>query len=183
MSRSNSLLEQFAYGAAHDLKAPIRKIIFCTDWLKVSSTSKLDDKEIKSLTKVEHFASHMNILVDDLISFCRVSLDQNETAVVIDLNDIFKLVIEDLDQEVQDSNAMVTCAFLPEIKSNSRQLQQVFNNLLINSLKYHQPEKIPRIDIECSIVDIADLADLVVIFICQIYLSKPAAYSTAYFVL
>jgi signal transduction histidine kinase len=58
-----------------------------------------------------------------------------------------KNVLEDLELEVQDRGAKIMVANLPVVRGNARQIEQVFQNLLGNALKYIRPGLNPRIEI------------------------------------
>ena len=49
-----------------------------------------------------------------------------------------------------EKKAVIQASGLPVVRGYSRQLQQLFQNLLSNSLKYSKTDEAPRIDIICS---------------------------------
>jgi signal transduction histidine kinase len=76
----------------------------------------------------------------------------------VDMNDLFKLVLSDLDLEIEHKNATIHVDELFTIKGHQRQLQQVFQNLIGNALKYSKPDIPPIISINCDKIAGEELA-------------------------
>lgn len=149
LKRSNENLEDFAYAASHDMKEPIRKIHFFSDRLKEELKDQLTEQQRLLFTRMENAASRMKLLIDDLLAYSHVSKgvpDMEE----IDLNKKVRLVLEDLELEVQQKSAVVNVGPLPQVLGHRRQIQQLFQNLIGNALKYSKPGVPPEITIEAS---------------------------------
>jgi PAS domain S-box-containing protein len=139
LKRSNANLEEFAYAASHDMKEPIRKIHYFSDRLKQDLSDKLDENQKRLFDRMEHAAKRMGDLIDDLLLYSHISkgaLIEEE----INLNKKVKLVLEDLELEIAEKQAKITVDPLPVIKGHRRQLQQLFQNLIGNALKYSKPD-------------------------------------------
>ncbi|HEU4903053.1 MAG TPA: PAS domain-containing protein, partial [Flavisolibacter sp.] len=149
LKRSNENLEEFAYAASHDMKEPIRKIHFFSDRLKTSLNGSLSEEQIGYFQRVQTAANRMSTLIDDLLLYSHISRDANVQENV-DLNELAALVLEDLDLEREEKKAEITICQLPVVKGHRRQLQQLFQNLIGNSLKYSKPGILPVIGITCS---------------------------------
>ena len=146
LKRSNSNLEEFAYAASHDMQEPIRKIQFFSDRLQEELGSALTDRQKYLFNRLQNASDRMRTLIDDLLTYSRVSRGTFENSDV-DLNQKLQLVLGDLELQVQEKNAQIHSADLPTIKGNSRQLQQMFHNILSNSLKYGKADEPTSIDI------------------------------------
>jgi len=146
LQRSNQNLEEFAHAASHDLKEPIRKIHFFTQHLKDQLASHLKDEEQRSFSRIVNATQRMGHLIDDLLLYSHVSQRPHETESV-DLNEKLHRVLEDLELDIEEKKAVVHVGRLPVIRGYRRQLQQLFQNLLSNSLKYSKAEVPPHIDI------------------------------------
>ena len=144
--RSNQNLEEFAYAASHDLKEPVRKIHFFADRLKEELKDSLSETHKSLFIRMEHAARRMGSLIDDLLLYSHVSKGVSQSEKV-DLNQKIKLVLEDLDLEVAEKKAMIEVGPLPVIRGHRRQLQQLFQNLIGNALKYSKSEPLPYIHI------------------------------------
>ena len=146
LTRSNASLEEFAHAASHDLKEPIRKITFLAQLLKTQLKDRLQEQEILIFDRIENACSRMRQLIDDLLVYSRVSQRPPETE-TIDLNEIVKLVLEDLELEIEEKKAVVLVSALPQLTGYKRQISQLFQNLLSNALKYSKADVLPRIEI------------------------------------
>lgn len=146
LKRSNANLEEFAYAASHDMQEPIRKIQFFSDRLQEELGSALSERQNYLFERLQQASDRMRTLIDDLLTYSRVSRGAFEYSEV-DLNQKLQLVLGDLELQIQEKNARVYSDPLPKVKGNSRQLQQLLQNILNNALKYSKENEAPRIDI------------------------------------
>ncbi|MGZ3910827.1 MAG: PAS domain-containing sensor histidine kinase [Flavisolibacter sp.] len=144
LEQSNVNLEDFAYAASHDLKEPIRKIHFFADRLEKELTEKLSVEQKLLFGRLENASRRMGSLIDELLSYSQATKGVGDLEEV-DLNSKVQLVLEDLELEVQEKKAIITVDTLPTIKGNQRQLQQMVQNLITNSLKYSKQGDSPTI--------------------------------------
>lgn len=152
LKRSNANLEEFAYAASHDMKEPIRKIHFFADRLKEHLAEKMDDNDKRLFERMEHASRRMGALIDDLLLYSHItkstSIREN-----VDLNQKISTVLEDLELQIEENKAIVKVGKLPVINGFRRQLQQLFQNLIGNALKYGKPGVPPEVSITCSRVN------------------------------
>ena len=151
LGRSNANLEEFANAASHDMKEPLRKIRTFADRLKHSLTPKMDVTETSLFERIEVATERMQLLLDDLLEFSHVSERPLETEAV-DLNEKVKKVLTDLELPIEEKHAKVTMDPLPTIHGYRRQLQQLFQNLISNALKYSKKDVAPEISIRSRLV-------------------------------
>lgn len=146
LQRSNEELEQFAYVASHDLQEPLRKIRAFGDRLmtKFEGTA-LPGKEY--VDRMQDAASRMQTLIDDLLTFSRVSRTNIEKQKV-DLNKVVFNVLDDLQTSIAEKGAQVLATSLPTVLANETQMRQLFQNLISNGLKFTKPDQEPEIHIE-----------------------------------
>ncbi|WP_207494474.1 PAS domain S-box protein [Aridibaculum aurantiacum] len=144
--RSNANLEEFAHAASHDLKEPVRKIHFFTNQLKQQLGSHFQEKEERAFNRIENATERMASLIDDLLLYSHVSQRPHEKETV-DLNLKVQRVLEDLELDIEEKAAIIEIDTLPVVKGYPRQLQQVFQNLLSNALKYSSPGVVPQINV------------------------------------
>jgi signal transduction histidine kinase len=88
----------------------------------------------------------MRLLIDDLLQYSLVNHRHAEIEEV-DLNRKLTLVLEDLEVQVQEKHAQIKVGALPTVNGYRRQLQQMFQNLISNALKYNKPGEVPVISI------------------------------------
>lgn len=146
LERSNRNLGEFAYAASHDLKEPIRKIHIFVKQLRDQLVVKLSDVEVTMFNKIETAADRMSRLIDDLMQYSHVSERPAEKEPV-NLNEVIRQVLEDLEVDIEQSRATVNIEKLPVVNGYPRQLQQMFQNLLTNAIKYRKPDVSPVIEI------------------------------------
>jgi K+-sensing histidine kinase KdpD len=138
LESSNQNLEAFAHAASHDLKEPVRKIRIFTDRLKTQLADQLTERDLMILDKIAMASKRMGNLIEDLLLYSQFSLVPPEKELV-DLNENMQQVIEDLEISIHETNASITFGDLPVVSGYKRQLSQMFQNLIGNSLKYHNP--------------------------------------------
>ncbi|MFT3879637.1 MAG: ATP-binding protein [Gemmatales bacterium] len=80
----------------------------------------------------------MRQLIEDLLTFSRVGT-RGKPFVPVDLNEVVKGVLADLEVRMQETNATITVNPLPTIEADGLQMRQLFQNLLGNGLKFHRP--------------------------------------------
>lgn len=148
LQRSNTNLEEFAYAASHDLKEPIRKVLFFADRLKNKLKDRLDEEDARLFSRLEAANQRMGCLVDDLLTYSQVS-QRPHTLGDVDLNGLIQGILDDLELEIEEKRARVDIDNLATIKGHQRQLQQLFHNLLGNALKYSKPGVPPEIMVSC----------------------------------
>lgn len=149
LARSNKNLEEFAYAASHDMKEPIRKINYFTERLRESLSSKLSADETRYFNRLETSTNRMGSLIDDLLSYSQISLKPYSLEEV-DLNAVLRLVLNDLELQIEEIKATVKYDQLPIIKGYPRQLQQAFQNLISNALKFRKENIAPFINIQLA---------------------------------
>lgn len=152
LQRSNENLEEFAYAASHDLKEPIRKIQVFTGQLKSQLRDKLTEHDLQNFHKIEKASSRMANLIDDLLLYSHVSQLPHEME-TIDLNEIVTRVSEDLELDIDEKGAVIHVTSLPTILGFRRQLQQLFQNLVSNALKYSKTGTPPEIHINSELMN------------------------------
>lgn len=149
LQKSNANLEDFAYAASHDLKEPLRKFQIFTGRLRDELKEVVTENQQNLFIKLESTSNRMQSLVDNLLEYSYVAKG-NSQVVQVDLNQTLRNVLEDLELEIQHKQATVIVSNLPTLPGNSRQFEQVFQNLIGNALKYSRPGINSRIEIICK---------------------------------
>jgi PAS domain S-box-containing protein len=149
LARSNQELEQFAYIASHDLQEPLRKIEAFGDRLKRKYDKTLDEQGHDYLARMQNAAGRMRTLIQDLLSFSRVTT-QSRGFAPLSLSTLLQDVLGDLEVRIQETHAQVIVGDLPTLEADALQMRQLFQNLIGNALKFQQPGVLPIVNIECS---------------------------------
>lgn len=147
---SNMQLENFAYMASHDLKAPIRTIVSFTQLLKRSLNDRLQENEQEYLQYISTGANSMKNLIEDLLTYSRVNTNNHQLEEVL-LPRILESIRADLQTALEDSEANIKVKNIPDsIQADSTMMRQLFQNLLENAIKFRRPGVAPKIEIGCT---------------------------------
>lgn len=151
LKRSNASLEQFAHAASHDLQEPLRKITLHATKLEEYYSDALNDEAFGHLERIKTASKRMQRLVKDLLVFAEVGANRPDFEDV-SLNALLQEVVNDLEVAISEKDAVISVGDLGTIKGDSLHLQQLFQNLISNSIKYGRPEAAPHITITASLI-------------------------------
>ncbi len=143
--KAESELETFASIASHDLQAPLRKISLFGDRL-IQSTVNLDEKSKDYIQRMQNSAKQMSHFIENMLNFSAISAEQISFE-KIDLQERLKEICEDLSHIIVSAKGKINFSNLPEIEGNKTQIDQLFINLITNSMKYKQEDTPPIINI------------------------------------
>jgi PAS domain S-box-containing protein len=146
LARSNSELEQFAFVASHDLQEPLRKIQAFGDRLKTKCEAIESPDILDYLARMQSAAARMRTLINDLLAFSRV-IRSSEPFAPVDLAQVTREVLGDLEVRIEKTNAKVDVAELPTIDADAMQMRQLMLNLITNALKFQPPGGTPTVKI------------------------------------
>lgn len=131
---SNEELQRFAYVASHDLQEPLRKIVSFSDLLAEEVGDSLGEDARGYVERVTDASRRLQQLIEDLLTYSRAGGSIELEAVSADM--VLHRALDALSAAVEESGAVVTHDPLPEVMANATQLQQVFQNLIGNAIKY-----------------------------------------------
>ncbi len=149
LRRSNHDLEQFAYIASHDLQEPLRMVASFTELLQQRYGGKLDEKADKYIFYAVDGARRMQRLVADLLAYSRVG-SEGKPLVPVDSAAVLARVLDVLAEPMQAAGATVDHGLLPTVLADEGQLQQLFQNLLGNAIKF-RGERDPHVVVEARL--------------------------------
>ena len=148
--QSNMQLENFAYIASHDLKAPLRSVSSFSHLLKNLAYHKLDDKGKKFLDIIMESSQNMQRLIDDLLEYSRINTEKIRI-VKLSIENLLKRIQIDLSSELTYKKVDLKILNLPEtVYADESMMIQLFQNLIRNSIKFTPEDKIPTIEISSS---------------------------------
>ena len=148
LARSNAELEQFAYVASHDLQEPLRMVVSYLQLLQRKYQGKLDSKADKYIYFAVDGASRMQVLINDLLEFSRVTTKANEFEPT-NCKSIMDQVLSDLEIFIRENRASISYGPLPVVMADPVQFAQVFQNLISNAIKFRS-EEAPQIKISAE---------------------------------
>jgi PAS domain S-box-containing protein len=149
LQQSNEELEKFAYIASHDLQEPLRKIQAFGDRLTKKYRDTIGDQGKDYLDRILDSARRMRRLIEDLLAFSRITTKAKPLE-WIDLSFIVREVLEDLEVRMEQTQGRVEFDSLPTIQADFVQMKQLFQNLILNSLKFAKSGVPPVIKISSS---------------------------------
>jgi len=152
LERSNEDLARFASVASHDLQEPLRKIRTMGERLHDQSRGSLDEKGRDYLERMIKASDNMHRLIRDLLEFSRVST-QVEPFAEIDLGEAVAEAISNLDLMIEEKGASIKVMPLPRLEADPVQMQQLFQNLIGNALKFQRSGVAPEVRVEASAND------------------------------
>jgi PAS domain S-box-containing protein len=147
LQRSNQELDHFASVASHDLQEPLRKIQAFGDLLYKKYGRSLDEQARDYLARMQSAASRMRTLINDLLSFSRLTTKE-QPLVRADLSRLAREAVSDLEGRIQQTGGRVEVGKLPTVEADPAQMRQLLLNLISNGLKFHQPGKPPVVTVE-----------------------------------
>ena len=147
LERSNQSLQEFAYIASHDLKEPLRKIRTFGGMLSRRADGALPEDCLLYLERMMSATERMQALIDGLLDYSRAARKPRAIALT-DLGEIVRGVLGDLEVPIERTGAQITVGDLPWFKGDPLQMRQLFQNLIGNALKFHQPDQPPTIAVQ-----------------------------------
>ena len=131
-------LQEYAHIVSHDLKSPLRTIDALVNWVKEDNKDKFDKKSLANFQHIEDTLEKMELLISDILDYSSINTDANDLQDV-DLNE----VIKNLKTIVFNPNniSIKILSKLPMVKGENIKLQQLFQNLISNAIKFNDKEK------------------------------------------
>ncbi len=148
LRRANDDLQQFAYSASHDLQEPIRNVAVYSEIIAKRYSNQLDEDGRQFLGFLTEGGRRLATLINDLLAYTRAGVVDSETTAV-DSAAVLQHVLSNLAEAVRESQATVVYGELPQLVIGETHLQQVFQNLITNAIKYRRDSP-PEIQISAS---------------------------------
>ncbi|RYD57835.1 MAG: hybrid sensor histidine kinase/response regulator [Sphingobacteriales bacterium] len=144
---TNEELERFAYVASHDLQEPLRKIIIFGDRLSARYKEVLGDDGNDFLDRMLKASGRMQLLIKNLLTFSRTTTAAEDAVQDTNLKLVIEGVLSDLEIQIEQKKAVFRIGDLPTVYGAASQFRQLFQNLIINSLKFSRENCCPEVDI------------------------------------
>ncbi|OQP45020.1 hypothetical protein A4H97_33190 [Niastella yeongjuensis] len=147
LERKNKELEQFAYVASHDLQEPLQTTSGFVQLLRKQYQGQLDERADQYIDYVVQASGRMKTLIKDLLDYSRIG--RGNQSHQVDCNAIIKEVLADLHTMIADNDVLINAGQLPVLSSAyPTELKSLFQNLVINSIKFRKPGIRPVLHIE-----------------------------------
>jgi signal transduction histidine kinase len=152
LEQTNKDLESFTFVASHDLQEPLRKIRIFLNLISEKDMSTLSDQSKNYLERTINTASQMQTLITDLLTYSRTT-GSEEHFQKTDLNSVMEKVKSELKELIEEKKAQIEVNNLPALKVIPFQFEQLFTNLISNSLKFSMADVKPQIIISAQTVN------------------------------
>ncbi len=151
LERSNRELQDFAYVASHDLQEPLRKIVVFGERLKEKNAESFGPESRDYLDRMQKAAGRMQVLINELLSFSRVTT-KAQPFKAVNLAEVAAGVVDDLEGRIELVKGRVEVGALPVIDAEPVQMRQLLQNLIGNALKFRRPEAPPVVKVAAEII-------------------------------
>jgi len=128
-------LEEFAYHAAHDLKAPLTTIAGYLDLLRRTCDGQLGGEAQQLIEQAERSAERLGDLIDSLLVYSCLGFDPFRVGTT-DCQALLESICEEIESVMRERDATVSADALPTVVADTAQLRRVFQNLLVNAVKF-----------------------------------------------
>jgi len=151
LERSNRELQDFAYIASHDLQSPLRKVVSFSQLLQSSLGDSLSGDDKENLDFLISGALHMQRLINDLLSYSRVTT-KGKPLEPVGLKAQLKEVLDiGLAARLESTGGKIIVeGRLPDVMADPTQLYQLLQNIIDNALKYHRDEAPPEVTVSAA---------------------------------
>ncbi|MES2590566.1 MAG: PAS domain S-box protein [Bacteroidota bacterium] len=138
LRRSNAELEQFAYVASHDLQEPLRMVTSYLQLLEKRYKDKLDQDATDFIGFAVDGSNRMRNLIHSLLDYSRIN--RIKPFEWVDVKDLLQDVLDNVKTSVKETNAKVVIGELPLIFADYVLINQLFQNIISNALKFRRPD-------------------------------------------
>lgn len=138
LEKSNNELQEYAHIVSHDLKSPLRSINALFAWLKEDNATKLDGVSLQTIDLIEETIEKMDQLITDILDYSSVGFDDGEK-IEINTNKLLADLVKVL--YIPKHISVEFASTLPIVFGHKTKLQQLFQNLISNSVKFIDKEK------------------------------------------
>ena len=135
LQKANDELANMNWISTHDLKEPLRKIQIYASIVLEKYSNDIPDVVNSNIMRMQSSAAKMQRLIEALVSYASLMYDDAKFEVV-DLNSVVKEVVMDLKEEIEEKGVTIDISTLPNVKGINFQLQQLFVNIISNSIKF-----------------------------------------------
>lgn len=148
LKEKDRAMESFTYSVSHDLRAPLRRIINYAQILEEDHLSSLNEEVARLISRMAKNAEKMSELMDDVLSYSRVS-QQPVRKSKVNVNSLIVGVLSDLKKDLGKARVSFSVKPLEDVVADASLLKRVFQNLLDNAIKFSRTSEKPEVEIGC----------------------------------
>ncbi len=139
LQKANDELANMNWISTHDLKEPLRKIQIYASIILEKYSHEIPGTVNTNIVRMQASAAKMQRLIEALVSYASLMYEDAKFEKV-DLNSVVKEVVMDLKEEIEEKGATIDISNLPTVNGINFQLQQLFVNIIRNSIKFANPD-------------------------------------------
>jgi PAS domain S-box-containing protein len=144
LTRANADLEHFAYSASHDLQEPLRMVSTYSEMLRRKFGNQLGPTGDEYIGYLVEGAKRMEQLLHDLRAYTHSALAADGPLPVTSPEIAIERTLANLKTAIDESGAEITFDPLPSVRMHEFQLEQLFQNIISNAIRYRSNQR-PRI--------------------------------------
>jgi PAS domain S-box-containing protein len=151
LHQANADLQLFAYSASHDLQEPVRMMKVYSELLQKTFGGQLGPVGDDFIRHTVEGATRMDNLLLGLRTYIQVSAAYRPPLEEIDAGEVLNKTLKDLQAIIDESGASISVEPLPRVRMHEFQMEQLFQNLIGNAIRYRN--SVPRIKISAILQD------------------------------
>lgn len=151
LQKANRELATFTQITSHDIKEPLKHVYTSLELLIKKEGHLLSNISKGNLRRMQGSLNKMNLLLDDIVTLSGLN-NSDETIEEVDLNMLLKSSLHKLANKIEERKAVINAGTLPSVMGYRRRLQIVFDNLIDNAVKFHEPDAAPIVNISAETV-------------------------------
>lgn len=144
----NKELEQFVYIASHDLQEPLLTVSSFVDLFKEEYGHLFDEEGQLYMGYINEATGRMRNLIKDLLDYSHIGRERGIEQV--NVNKLLANIVSDLDQRITVTSSKITYGEMPTVIAYATELRQLFQNLIVNALKFNRKGVPPVIEISAA---------------------------------
>ena len=149
LEEKNRELQEFSYVVSHDLQAPLRGIAGFASLLERKHSETLGEEGKEYLGFIRQGVDQMTGFIQGFLKLSRLG-SRSQPMVAVDLNQVFENICEQMRYALDHEDAALTAANLPTVVADAAQMQQLFQNLIDNAVKFRNPGKPLKISVSAQ---------------------------------
>lgn len=138
LEKANQELKDFAYIVSHDLKAPLRGISSLAQWIAEDYAVHFDEEGMVKMRLLQGRVDRMHNFIEGILAYSRVGRISNPKE-SFSLHHLIQNIIDYLDPPARVQIKLKTK--LPQFYGEKIKIQQLFQNLISNAIKYNDKKK------------------------------------------
>lgn len=148
LQEKNKDLEHFTFIVSHDLQEPLRTIINFSNLLMKQNVTQLDDKSEKFIGYITNATTRMKNMIHGILNLSLIG--KTREIVTVCCNTLVHDVLDDLRLIIKETNSVITYNDLPTLNGYEVELRQLFQNLIMNAIKFRKQDIQPKVKISAQ---------------------------------